>query len=362
MLTGQAVLIGITGVTLVATAWLIAPPIFSKHLAEAGITSSNAQMHITDAFISAFDYSLIFSGLASLGVAGVIAWYFVRRIVQPIIGVTQLAETLASGDSDAHAQFDRSISELDRLSTALEGLSHDLSASQQAQARMLGDLAHELRTPIATVSAIVDGIEDGVIEPTAQTWQTIRHQLERVTRLSHDVRDVSQDSEKSLSTLSHIVDPKVLAASAFGAWEAKMNQKGIRFLLETEKTLPSISADPQRIGQILANLLENALRFTPAHGEIAISVRATSNEVLFIVRDSGQGIDSQQLPHIFERLFRGDKARQSGESGSGLGLTIARSIAESHQGSLVAQSEGKDLGATFTLALPIIPKSTFDVP
>lgn len=355
MLVGQSFLILINGLILVVTAFAVSPSIFNKHLYAAGVISPSARTHITEAYISSFNISLIIAAFTSIIISGGLAWYFMLRIVQPIKSVTAFAETLAAGDLNAQAPFDNSIPELDRLAEALEEMSLDLAMSREEQSRMLSDLAHELRTPIATVLAIVDGIEDDVILPDAHTWKTIRDQLERVNRLSRDVREVSQNSEKVLSTMTAATDPGVIAAAAFAAWAPRIEHKGITFELELEPALPLINVDRQRVGQVLSNLLENALRYTDSEGTVQLGVRRLENEILFTVVDSGQGIEPHQMPHIFDRLYRGDVARHSGDSGSGLGLTIARSIAQSHGGTLTARSEGRDLGSTFTLTLPVVP-------
>ncbi len=353
VLAGQVVLIAITGITLVATASLVAPPIFRKHLAEAGISSQEIHNHLAEAFLSSFNYSLIFSAIASLAISSVIAWYFMQRVVRPIESVTSFAETLASGNVKARADFDRSIPEMNRLTAALEALSADLTFSRDEQARMLSDVAHELRTPIATVSAIVDGLEDGMVTPDSHAWKTIRDQLDRVVRLSHDVRDVSQNSENFQNNLTPNVDPADLVKAAYSAWNAKIESKGIYFNSLIQPEIPTIKADPQRLGQVLSNLLENALRFTPQGGKIELSTQVVGHFIEIAVKDNGQGISTGQLPHIFERLYRGDPARYSGDSGSGLGLTIARSIVENHGGTLKAYSEGADKGTTFLLTLPV---------
>jgi signal transduction histidine kinase len=231
-------------------------------------------------------------------------------------------------------------------------MSVDLTKSREELARMLSDLAHELRTPISTVLAIVDGIEDEIVTPDAHTWQTIRDQLERVNRLSKDVREVTHNSEKILTQLTTEIDPKIIASSAFAAWSPKMINKGITFELDVEQDLPQLHVDPQRVGQVLSNLLENALRYTPAGGNVKLSARQSGGSILFTVNDSGEGIEQHQLPLIFDRLYRGDAARHSDDTGSGLGLTIARSIAQSHGGTLTVTSAGRDSGSTFVLRLP----------
>ncbi len=353
MLAGQSLLILINGAILVVTAYVISPTIFDRHLHDAGVSSLGARKHVIKAYISSFNVSLFIAAIFSIFISGSLAWYFMLRIVKPINRVTGFAEILASGDLDAKPPFRNSIPELDRLTEALEGMSIDLAKSRREQSRILSDLAHELRTPIATVLAIVDGIEDNVVTPSGHTWQTVRDQLERVNRLSRDVREVSQNSEKVLNKITTQVSPDVIASSAFAAWAPRMEHKGITFTLDIELSLPLLHADSQRIGQVLSNLLENSLRFTATGGSIHLSAQRFTDAIAFIVEDSGQGIQAHQLPHIFDRLYRGDVARHSGDSGSGLGLTIARSIAENHGGTLTAASDGRNLGSTFTLTVPI---------
>jgi signal transduction histidine kinase len=217
---------------------------------------------------------------------------------------------------------------------------------------MLRDLAHELRTPIATIGAMVDGIEDGLVKGDAHSWNTIRDQLNRLNRLSRDVRDVSHSYDQTLSNLKAPVKPDEIGNSAIAAWAARFEKKGVRLELEASGDAPLIHADPLRIGQILSNLLENALRHTPKSGQVELSIGSVNGQVIFSVHDNGEGISASQLPLIFDHLYRGDSARHSGDSGSGLGLTIARSIAESHSGTLTASSHGRGQGSTFILMIP----------
>lgn len=352
LLLGQLILIGVAGLTLIGTALWLAPPIFLRHMREAGIDTSIAQKHISEAFTGAFSISLAVAMGSALIIAGILAWYMMRRITQPIESLAILAEALASGASSTDVVVLSSTPEIDRLAIALTGMASELSGIQEDQARMLRDLAHELRTPIATIGALVDGIEDGVVEGDAHSWNTIRDQLDRLNRLSRDVRDVSHSYDQSLSTRKTSVDPVEIGSSAISAWTRRYESKGVLLEMKVEGMIPSINVDPLRVGQILSNLLENALRHTPKAGIVSLMILNTGGAVSFTIRDTGEGIARQQLPHIFERFYRGDNARQSGDAGSGLGLTIARKIAESHGSSLTATSEGLGHGSTFTLTLP----------
>ncbi len=354
LLVGQTVLMVITGATLIGTALFVAPSIFEKHMREAGIDTSAAKKHMTEAFAGSFSLSLVIAILTSFVVAAIMAWYLMRRIAEPIENLAVFAEALASGDSTAHVAPESSTPEIDRLSVALTVMSSELSKIQNDQARMLRDLAHELRTPIATIGALVDGIEDGVVKGDAHSWNTVRDQLQRLNRLSRDVRDVSHSYDQTLSNLKTPVEPGEIGRSAIAAWVTRFEKKGVLLEMTTVGEMALISADPLRIGQVLSNLLENALRHTPKEGKVQLVIESIDGGVIFSIRDNGEGISANQLPQIFERLYRGDNARQSGDSGSGLGLTIARSIAESHSGTLMATSEGRGRGSTFTLTIPVL--------
>lgn len=353
LLLGQSILIVVAGLTLIGTALVIAPSIFSRHMSEAGIDTSVAQKHISEAFTGAFSISLAIAAGSALIVAGIIAWYLMRRVAQPIESLAVFAEALALGGNPIDIDMLSSTPEIDRLAIALTGMASELSEIQEDQARMLRDLAHELRTPIATIGALVDGIEDGVVQADAHSWDTIRDQLNRLNRLSRDVRDVSHSYDQPLSTLKVPADLLEIGSSAISAWIPRFESKGVLLQLKVEGIIPSITVDPLRVGQILSNLLENALRHTPKEGSVFLNITNTGGAVSFTIHDTGEGIAPHQLPHIFERLYRGDNARQSGDAGSGLGLTIARRIAESHGSSLTATSEGLGHGSTFTLTLPL---------
>jgi len=352
LLLGQSILIGVAGVTLIGTALLLAPPIFLRHMREAGIDTTAAQKHISEAFAGAFSISIGISMGTSLIVVGILAWYMMKRITQPIESLAILAEALALGAPSIGMVITSSTPEIERLATALTGMAKELSDSQEEQARMLRDLAHELRTPIATIGALVDGFEDGVVEVNAHSLKTIRDQLDRLNRLSRDVRDVSDSYDQALSTDKASADPLETGLAAISAWMPRYEKKGVLLEMKSEGAIPSLNIDPLRVGQILSNLLENALRHTPASGKVTLTVVNTDDAVSFSIQDSGEGIAPHQLPHIFERLYRGDNARRSGDAGSGLGLSIARRIAESHGSSLTAASEGLGHGSTFTLTFP----------
>lgn len=354
MLLGQAVIVLVTGLILIGTALLLAPTIFNDHFDEAGITSESDRFHVSEAFSDSITLSLGVAALASIVISSFIGWLLIRRFVKPIEEMAVFAGELAAGKVELPASFSVSNSELDQLADALSEMSRNLASSREEQARMLSDVAHELRTPIATIQAIVDGIEDGVVAGNSDSWRTIREHLERLNRLSHDVRDVSENSDQVLlSSIRRLCNSYEICARSYAGWLQRYENKGVSLKMLAPKNLPLVNVDEQRIGQVLSNLLENALRHTPSGGNVSISAQDLEPYIEIEVVDDGEGISSQNIPHIFERLFRGDAARKSGDSGSGLGLTIARSIAESHGGTLTVSSDGLGKGSTFFLRLPI---------
>ncbi len=347
------ILIILASVTLVVTALLVAPPIFNRHLQLAKIDSSAARKHISEAFAAAFSFSLLIAMLTALLVVVVMGWYLMRRIAEPIESLALFAESLASGEGVGAMTVTSSTPEISRLAIALSEMSSELAQVQSEQVRMLRDLAHELRTPIATIGALVEGIEDGVVKSDVKSWKTIREQLQRLNRLSVDVRDVSNSHDQTLSVFKISVDPCEIGRSAIAAWAMRFENKGVLLELHVLGEVPQIKADPLRIGQVLSNLLENSLRHTSKAGKVQLVIESVSSGVSFSVQDDGEGILPGQLPYVFDRLYRGDMARHSGDSGSGLGLTIARSIAKSHSGTLTATSGGSSRGSTFTLTIPV---------
>lgn len=247
-------------------------------------------------------------------------------------------------------------SELQRLSEAFTHMAGRLADTDAARSRLLSDLAHELRTPLATLEAYLDGIEDGVVADDAESREVMRSQLRRLRRLSTDVREIAAAEEHALALHLQPCDPVELAQSAVAAARPRYQQKAVDLGLDAGP-VPRVTADSQRIQQVLANLLDNALRHTPAGGHVTVTVTGGDAAVRLVVTDDGEGLPLDQLQAVFQRFHRADPARTSHDGeGSGLGLTIARAIMTAHGGTLTAASEGAGRGATFTGTLPVGPR------
>jgi signal transduction histidine kinase len=281
-------------------------------------------MHAQEAFLSSFFIALALALVAALTAAGLVSWFLVRRVSRPVAALADTADALAAELADADA----------------------------TRSRLLADLAHELRTPQATLEAYIDGLEDDGVPIGPESFQTMRDQVSRLRRLAADLRDAATDEHDPGLTLEP-ADPNQLADAAVAAAAPHYLAKDVDLALVTAAQAPTVLVDQVRIQQLLANLLDNALRHTPTGGHVTVSVGPAPTGVNLRVTDDGEGIPADQLDAVFERFHRVDPSRTATDgSGSGLGLTIGRAIAAAHGGTLSATSAGPGQGATFTLALP----------
>ena len=226
---------------------------------------------------------------------------------------------------------------------------------EDTRRRMLSDLAHELRTPIATLSAYHEGLHDGVVTLGDDSRMALTAQTERLARLAEDINEVSTAEEGHL--VLDIQRHKVadLLWAAYGDMRDSYSEKGINLVLDVDQaTGLETLVDPVRFAQVMTNLLSNALRHTPAGGTITLAAGREGGEAIITVTDTGEGMTPDQVQHAFERFYRGDSARTNDRRGSGIGLTISKAIIDAHHGDLTASSPGPRRGSCFTISLPLV--------
>jgi signal transduction histidine kinase len=246
--------------------------------------------------------------------------------------------------------------ELAALGRAFNQMAAALEWTERHRRALLADLAHELRTPLATLEAYVEGLADGVVAADQEAWTVLQAELDRLRRLTEDLTAVSRAEEQRLDLRPSPVDPAVLVTRAIQAAEPAFAAKGVALQAHVDRGLPTVSVDPDRLGEVLANLLGNALRHTPSGGLVEVTAVGRGDEVEVAVTDDGEGIPPELLERVFERFFRVDPARsRNSGGGSGLGLTISRAIAEAHGGRMWAESAGRGRGARLVVRLLTIP-------
>jgi signal transduction histidine kinase len=294
--------------------------------------------------------TVIFASLGAAGLALVLGLLLSRTLSRPIRELTRATKAVAQGE--LHQQVPvRSTDEIGELARSFNQMSRDLARAQSLRQQMTADIAHELRTPLSVILSHVDAIEEGILQPTPETLHVIREETTQLSRLVEDLRTLSRADAGELSMTLILANPGDLLSKTAASHRPLAAEKGIDLDVDTDVDLPPIQVDPERINQVLDNLLSNALRHTPEGGSIRLFARKADEGVELVIVDSGPGIASEALPHVFERFYRADSARGRDLGGSGLGLAIARSIVESHAGHIRAESEpGK--GAAFIVWLP----------
>jgi two-component system, OmpR family, sensor histidine kinase BaeS len=219
---------------------------------------------------------------------------------------------------------------------------------------MTADLAHDLRTPLSILRGYTEGLQDGRLKGAPHLYTIMHGEVEHLQRLVEDLRVLSLADAGELPLTRRAVDPAALLERTGLAYIVQAEQQGIALRVETPPALPSILVDTDRMTQVLNNLVSNALRYT-TEGEIVLAAQADGRQVDLQVRDTGSGIAQEDLPFVFDRFYRADKARQRGDSAtSGLGLAIARAMVEAHGGT-IAVASAPGAGTTFTITLPVAP-------
>lgn len=354
LMAAQVIVMVVGAVTFAVTAALVTPQLFTNHLHSAGENDPLVHLHALQALAATFAVSLVIGLAASFAAAGAVSWFLVRRVARPVEELATAAEAVAAGEFPVAVVDTGFSSEMSRLFTSFNDMAAQLDETDATRNRLLADLSHELRTPLATLEAYIDGLEDEVVTTGPEAWQTMRDQVSRLRRLAMDIRLAAAAQEHALALELVDADANDLAESAFAAAAPRFALKGVALAVRTDPASVPVRCDVERMQQVLANLLDNALRHTAPGGRVDISVARKPASALISVSDDGEGIPVDQLLTIFERFHRVDPSRNSVDgSGSGLGLTIARAIIADHHGVLTAVSDGVGSGSTFNVTLPI---------
>lgn len=352
LLVAQALVLGAGALTIWLVASAAGPSIFQDHLAEAGVTHTASETaHVEEAFASALLLSVTVALVAAVGAALAVSWYFSHRIQESIAHVAGAAADIAAGDYAARVDDPGLGTEFSTLAATYNTLADRLERIETTRRRMLADLAHEMRTPLATIDAHLEALEDGVRDLDTITLEVLTSSTRRLRRLAEDMTAVSRAEEGNLRLDPRPVSAVDLAAAAVEAARDRYSDKGVGLTAGLQPA-GRVTVDPDRIGQVLGNLLDNALRHTPAGGTVTLGCRRAGPFVEYTVTDTGEGIAAEHLPHLFDRFYRADTARDRHHGGSGIGLAIARALVAAHGGGIHATSPGRGGGATFTVRLP----------
>ncbi|OGF57048.1 MAG: hypothetical protein A2Z21_10290 [Candidatus Fraserbacteria bacterium RBG_16_55_9] len=325
-------------------------------------SAENAYNPLEQAFFGSISRSILIASLiAALGALFVGA-LLMRQLTQPLRRLARATEQIASGNSGPTPRLPvPSRDELGQLSAAFNRMAERLERSEHLRRQMTADIAHELRTPLTVIQGNLQALLDGVLNPTPEAIASLHEETQLLNRIVNDLRDLSLAEAGELRLHRQPTDLRELVQRVVAAFQSSMKSKALKLVLEVPEVPLQLETDPERIAQVLFNLLSNAQRHTPQSGRITVRVWRQTEEVLVSVSDTGPGIAPQDLPYVFERFWREDKSRTRASGGSGLGLAIAKQFIEAHGGQIgVENSPGQ--GATFTFRLPWTQPSTAKTP
>jgi len=348
--------------TLLAALYLIAPVIFGRLM--SGMMGSGGMMRPSEmegmmgSVGRAFGLTLLYSLLASGAVAAVIAaassLFVSRRTVGPLRNMAAATRRIAAGRYGERVPVGEP-DELGALSESFNSMAASLERAEKKRLELIGDVSHELRTPLSTLQGYMEGLMEGVVRPSDETWALLYGEAERMRRIVDDLSRLSHAESGQLNLEIAVVYPAEAVRIAVERMAPLFDEKGVELENATPESLPRVSADGDRGVQVLTNLLGNALRHTPAGGRVTVGAEAREGEITFWVEDTGEGIPAGDLPRVFERFYRAEKSRSRGgaRGGSGLGLAISRALVEAMGGRIRAESPGPGKGARFSFSLPL---------
>jgi signal transduction histidine kinase len=311
------------------------------------------QVHAEEAYGYATIISIGVAVAVSALVALAVSYYVSRRLQRSVTEVASAAKAVAKGRYDTRVAPPRLGDDFDALAIAFNQMASRLQSVDSTRQRLFGDLAHEIRTPVAVLEAYMEALEDGVRTLTPETAAMLRDQTARLVRFSGDVAALAKAEESSFSLAQYSIDVGRVTRRCIAAAQERYDSKGVVIRFSQRQELPAVWADEQRLGQVLGNLLDNALMHTPPGGSVELTCARDDAGVSITVADDGEGIPAEHQPRIFERFYRADAARDRERGGAGLGLAIAKALVEAHGGTISVASSGPGTGATFTVSLPV---------
>ncbi len=313
-----------------------------------GATSASTASDTRDAVVSSVNTAMFVSLAASLLVASVLAIWLSGRTLRHLDQVRAGTRALRAGNYLTQVAVPPE-PELAALVTDINQLAAELAHTEQRRAALIGDVAHELRTPLTSIAGHLEGFQDGLFS-REETVSAVDQEVRRLRRLTDDLAAVSRADEGALALHTRSTDLGALVGEVARRQRPAFESKGVALEVHTDGA-PLADIDPDRVEQVVTNLLANALTYTPAHGHVRVTVGHNTQVASVTVADTGRGLDAQEVRRVFDRFYRAEPNDRTG--GTGVGLTIARSIARAHGGDVIAHSPGRGGGATFELSLPL---------
>lgn len=334
---------------------LVGPGYFQEAMGHQPGDPAGRQMDelTLSAFHEAVRTALVAAAATALAAAVIVSLALSSRIANPVSRLVHAARRVSAGHYAERVPVEGE-DEIGELAGAFNVMSASLEGTERRRLQLVGDVAHELRTPLATLDGYLEGLQDGVIEPTAETWDLLRRETGRLTRLVGDLAELWRAEARQLPLRIEDVHVQQIASDVVERFTTAAVARGLR--LETDVPQgTAVLADRDRLVQILGNYLSNAVRHAPAGTAVRLTARSQGSLVHLSVADEGAGLSAEQQAQVFERFYRLDASRSRDEGGAGIGLSIVRALAEAMDGRAWAESAGPGQGSTFFVSLPAAP-------
>jgi signal transduction histidine kinase len=300
-------------------------------------------------YVDSVNRALLIAALGGMFIALLLGIWLAQTLTRPVNELTAATRAMAQGKLEQQVPV-HSTDELGELAVSFNQMSADLARANQARKQMTADIAHDLRNPLTVIGGYLESLQDGKLKPTPERFATLQVEVQHLQRLVEDLRTLSLADSGELTLHRQPILPGELLERVKTAYQPQAEERGINLIVECGNSPQSgFSLDPERMEQVLGNLVSNALRYTPEEGEIRLAAHQEAGRLVLSVTDTGSGIAPEILPQIFERSYRGDSSRSGNESG--LGLAIARSIVELHGGKIQVEST-LGMGSHFSITLP----------
>ena len=308
------------------------------HLLMEGVGSEAEARAMVDEYLIRV---LIIGAVTGVLLGAATAWWLVRRVLRPLAGLRDGSHRLASGDMAARVA-EPADAELREVARAFNQMAATLERAEELRRALVEDVAHELRTPLTSLRGYTEALADGVVEPTPDMLRTVHAEIERLTRLIEALDRVARDQHATISRARAEFDLGDLVRRTLALAEPQLRSRSIRVRVDGGADVPALLADPDGIGQVLTNLVDNATRYTDDGGEITVELRREGASLVCAIVNTGTEIPAAELPLIWERLHRVDRSRSRETGGAGIGLAVVRQIVADHGGEVGASSgEGR---------------------
>ncbi|MBP2654800.1 MAG: integral rane sensor signal transduction histidine kinase [Firmicutes bacterium] len=305
-------------------------------------------------FLTTVHNSLIWVGMAILAVGLAASYILARSITVPLRKLSQAAEQIERGNFNLTVPVEKN-DEVGHLAAIFNRMADALATNNNLRRQFLANIAHELKTPLAIIQGHLEGMIDGVIEPSKEQFSSLYEEAVRLNRLIRDLRDLSLAEVRQLALEKHPTDINWLIGRSLTMLKPLADEKDLEFTCRLAENVPEIMVDSDRMSQVFYNIIVNAIRYSPVNGRIMVTTEITEREtkpwIKIAVTDNGPGIAAEDVPYVFDHFYRGDKSRDRKSGGTGLGLAIVKQLVEIHGGQVTVDSElGK--GCVFQVLVP----------